>query len=736
MIRQRIVQRAVLGVVLLLALGSAAPADPAPPRPRIGLVLSGGGARGAAHVGVIRVLEEMRVPIDCIAGTSVGSIVGALYAIGQTPDEIEATLATIDWGDVFSDPPHRRARSFRRKRDDDSFLIRNKPGFNRLRIQLPSGLLQGQNLDLELSRHLLASWDAEDFDALGIPFRSVAADLLTAEQVVLGSGSLPAAVRASMNIPIVFAPIEIDGRHLVDGGLLNNVPVDVVRAMGADIVIAVDIATPLAGSEALASPMAVGSQLSGFLTRGQTEVQIATLTARDLLIVPDLHDFKNSDFPLFAQIIPRGEQAAEALRERLDELSLTEAAYAAYRESVAPAATDPPVIEFVRIDNDSRLSDAAIRSSLGNFPLGEPLDLEDLERRINGLYGLELFENVRYRVVRAGQRAGLEVELRDRTWGPNYLQFGAAYDANSRGSSVLGLAVAYLRTAMNSAGGEWRTTGILGEDAGIESEWYQPLWPGASYFVAPFLRYGQRLEDGFDGDDLTAEFTASASGWALSSGRVFDPYGEFRIGVRRGEGRSRVRVGGASIPESDFSTGSAFVRLSYDMLDDIGFPTSGGAVVGEMSLARSDLGSDADFDQLQVRGLAAASRGRSTVALGVEWGVTTAGRAEGPGLFRLGGFLNLSGFTEDELSGQNLGRLSLLVYRQLPSHWLLPTYVGLGVERGNVWERREDVFSASSIWSGTAWVAVDTQLGPIHVGYGHAEAGSATIYFALGHSMF
>jgi NTE family protein len=268
-------------------------------RPKIGLVLSGGGARGAAHIGVLEVLEEMHIPIDCIVGTSMGSIVGGLYASGMSPAEINEALATIDWEDAFNDNIPREDRSFRRKRDDDLYLIKHKPGIgDDGKIKLPTGFLQGQKIDLIFKELTLPVSDIKNFDQLNIPFRAVATDITTGEMVVFSSGDLAKSMRASMSIPGIFAPMEMDGRLLVDGGVSNNLPVDVARDMGAEIVIVVDISTPLKKREELTSALSITAQLTGILTRRNTEAQIATLSDKDILIVPPLIlKFRRKLFP-------------------------------------------------------------------------------------------------------------------------------------------------------------------------------------------------------------------------------------------------------------------------------------------------------------------------------------------------------------------------------------------------------------------------------------------------------
>ena len=315
-------------------------------------MLGGGGARGSAHVGVLRVLEEMRIPIAYITGNSMGAIVGGLYASGFTPDEIERELKAIDWDDTFADAPPRPDRSFRRKRDDDLYLIGARVGYRDGALHFPLAFIQGQKFDLHLNRLTEHVANVHDFDRLPIPFRAVATDIETGRQVVLRSGNLAKAIRASMAVPGGFAPVEIDGRLLVDGLVADNVPVTAVRAMGAARVIVIDVGTPLLSREEITNAGAVLSQLSTILSQRNVEEQLATLGPRDLLIRPALGDLGTADFERVGDGIAIGEQAVREARAALATFSVPEAEYARLRPRRERAA--PPVIHFVRIENRSR----------------------------------------------------------------------------------------------------------------------------------------------------------------------------------------------------------------------------------------------------------------------------------------------------------------------------------------------------------------------------------------------
>src|SRR5688572_20962530 len=311
-------QRLLLTIALSLAWATTMPAvaqqgesvAEALARPTVGLVLSGGGARGGAHIGVLKALEELRVPVDYVAGTSIGAAVGGFYVSGMSVADLEQLVESLEWETAFLNVTPRQLKSFRRKRDDDSFLVNQKPGLNDGEFELPIGLVQGQVIDMIISRETLRASQVQNFDQLAIPFRAVAGDLVTGEAVVLGSGSLARAIRASMSIPAALSPIEIDGRLLVDGGIAMNLPVDVARDMGADVVIAVDISSELLGRETLRSVLDVTSQLTNLLTRNGTLQQRSKLTSSDLLLVPTFgEELTSTDFARMSEAIQSGYDA-------------------------------------------------------------------------------------------------------------------------------------------------------------------------------------------------------------------------------------------------------------------------------------------------------------------------------------------------------------------------------------------------------------------------------------------
>tara|TARA_B100000700_G_scaffold241549_1_gene268846 strand:- start:2326 stop:4557 length:2232 start_codon:yes stop_codon:yes gene_type:complete len=724
---------------LLLSLAVAAEVEGTQPdRQKVGLALSGGGARGAAHIGVLRVLEELQVPIDYIAGTSMGSIVGGLYASGMTLAEIETAIETMDWEHIFSDSPPRVERSFRRKRDDDLYLVKARLGISDDGEPLfPTGAIQGQKFDLALRELSLPVTNITDFDQLHIPFRAVASDIGNGRMVVLSEGDLATAMRASMAVPGVFSATEINDRLLVDGGITGNLPVDVVREMGADIVIAVDISTPIMQADDVNNLFAITGQLTSLLTRNNVEEQIATLTASDILIVPALGDFSSSDFVNATNAVPIGYQAADARRQELRKFSLLENEYQEYLAARASRPSrDVPVIQFVRIENDSQISDKMIRDRIQQ-QTGSPLDRKQLEQDIAHIYGLELFQNVRYDLVEEQGETGLLVDARAKSWGPNYLQFGLDLSSDIRGTNSYDLGAAYLRTGINPLGGEIRLATQIGQDPLLAAEWHQPLDTLSRYFVYTGARYGATNVDVFDGRrNAVAEYRVKEARAELALGRELSVYGESRLGYRYRDGEVDVKAGSPELPEFSYESGSAFARLAVDRLDNYNFPEEGWLGAVEYDIARAALGGDSEFEQVRLVANGFTSLGNGhVIGLGGLVNSTISGTADVQDRFRLGGFLNLSGYTEDSLSGQQAGVLSAIYYRRFEALPFLPWYLGGSFEYGGVWEDKEDLFD-DGIMSGSVFLGADSPIGPLYIGYGHAEGGYDSIFFYLGRPQF
>lgn len=716
-------------LLVLSALASAAAQSAE--RPKIGLALSGGGARGAAHIGVLRELERRRVPIDYIAGTSIGAIVGGMYASGLDTDAIEKVLVETDWDDIFKDQAPRRDAAMRRKFDDEVFQINKEIGVSDGKLKLPSGFIQGQKLQLLLDKLFAPVAAVTDFDDLPIPFRAVATDITTSGAVVLGEGSLAVAVRASMSVPPVFATVHADDRILVDGGISNNLPIDVVRNMGADIVIAVNIGTPLLDRTELDSLIGVSVQLTNILVSRTTDAQIATLGERDILITPELQGFSSANFKEAAEIIPNGMEAALAVGDRLAPLGLSPENYAAYRGGRHEPDRSLPVVHFIRIDNDSALADDYIRRRLSQ-KLDEPIDFEKLEADIGTIYGLEIFQSVNYSVIEESGETGLLVSARQKTWGPRYLQFGARYSSDLSDNNDLALTLGYTKTPLNIWNGEWRSIMQLGEEPGVATELNQPLGIDSPYYVNGQLSYITERFNIFDDGIKVNQFRARTFAATAALGREFGHWGDLRLGLTRSFSRNKAEFGPSSEQTTDVDGGELFALLRVDTLDDAFFPTSGLRGSAYWASSRSALGADNEFDQARLDALGVASWRRHTFLLGGRYAVTLDGEAPIQDRYRMGGLFNLPGFIDNELSGQNLYLLRAGYQRRIGNLFNTSPYLGFTLQYGQVFEDEADIDLADGITAAGAWLGWRSFVGPLYLGYGYAETGDQSIYVRVG----
>ena len=699
-------------------------------RPKIGLVLAGGGAKGAAHVGVLKVLEEMRIPIDYVAGTSMGSIIGGLYASGMSPQEIEREIQHIDWQDVFVDDPRREDRSFRRKQDDALYVFKARPGFNEGKIELPLAYVHGQKFDLQLNRLTARVSNIKDFDRLPVPFRAVATDLETGKEVVLKSGNLARSLRASMAVPGAFDPVEIDGKLLVDGGISNNVPVSVSRAMGADIVIVSDLGSDMLTRDQITSALSVAGQMVNFLFALNSQEQLRSLGPRDVLITSRLGDIGATSFDRIHDAMPIGEQAARKATESLRRYSLSTEDYSSYLAARAKPTVPGGKLAFVRIENQSKVSNAVIASHI-SAKAGEPLDVAQLERDIQQVYGLEIFESVRYELVEENGETGVVVYAKEKPWGPGYLQTGLITSSNFEGDAPFRLGLTYTMTQINPLNGELRIGGQIGDEPLLFGEIFQPLDPAARYFVTGKLAYLSRNINLYDdsGNNI-AQARAKGFGLELGAGRQFGTWGEARLGYRRETGEIDIGIG-APTPSHDYDIGQFFLRLTDDKLDSVYFPTQGHIGRVEYRISREDFGSDTDFDQATLSYHHAFSWGRNTLFGGLLANLTPDENAPIQSLYRLGGFLRLSGLSQDELTGQQAAAARLIYLRRINDIQFFKAYAGASLEFGNVWQNSGDLFD-DPIVAGSAFIGVDTPIGPIYLGVGHADTGDSSLYLFVG----
>ena len=729
---------AVIGVLLAApVIAEDRTSEPAQEgeRPRIGLVLGGGGARGAAHIGVLRELERMRIPVDAIAGTSMGAIVGGLYAAGKTPAELEQIVASIDWDDSFQDEPNRRDLPFRRKQDDAAYPVRFELGVRDGGFQLPRGLVQGQKLGHILRELTSEAAGIRNFDELPIPFRAVASDIETGEAYIMRSGDLPLILRASMSAPGIFSPVVVDGRTLVDGGLVGNVPVSAIRAMDVDVIIAVDVEFPLYEPDQLQSGLDITAQMLTVLINKETRRQLATLDDDDVLIRPALGQFGSTNFLEITKAIEPGAIAAREHERELRRYSLTDAEW---RTHLA-ARTLPPRpegrIDFVRVSDDGPLSERVLRARL-DARVGDPLDAQALAGDAGRLFNLDLYEYVDYRIVEEGDKTGVEFVTRPKSWGPNYLRFGIGFEDDFEGQTSFNVSTRLTRAGVNRLGAEWRTDLRVGTEPHLLSEFYQPLSFDARYFVAPRINLEQRNLRTFENNVSIARYRVGEAEIGLDAGRELGRWGELRVGAYRGTGSARLKVGDPSLSDIEFENGGVFVNFAVDTLDNAQIPLHGIRAGMRWDMSRPGLGADNSIDTVSTDFTIVDTWGRHTLLFGLEFSSTIETDSPVQDYFPLGGFLRMSGLARGELSGPHAGVGRVVWYRRSGETgggvFDVPLYFGASLETGNVWQERSDIGGSDLIVNGGVFAALDTYFGPLFLAAGFAEGGRSNFYLALG----
>ncbi|MEL7941108.1 patatin-like phospholipase family protein [Pseudomonas delhiensis] len=721
----------LFALLLLLPLSTLAAGHP----PKIGLVLSGGAARGLAHIGVLKALDEQGIHIDAIAGTSMGAVVGGLYAAGYTPRELERIALGLDWQQALSDSPPRVDVPFRRKQDDRDFLVKQKLSFrDDGSLGLPLGAIQGQNLTMLLESLLVHTSGTRDFDRLAIPFRAVATDISTGEKVVFDHGHLPQAIRASMSIPAVFAPVEYDGKLLVDGGMVDNIPVDVARRMGVDLVIVVDIGNPLLERKQLTTVVDMLNQSVTLMTRKNSEAQLATLKPDDVLIQPPLSGYSSTDFGRVPQLIDAGYRATSILATRLAALRKPRDQEAVALAEARTPDERTPVIGSIRVENDSKVGDEVIRHYIRQ-PLGQPLDLERLQSDMSTLYGLDYFDQVQYRVVREKDGNALVIHALGKRSGTDYLRLGLNLSDDLRGDSTFNVGASYRVNGINRLGAEWLTRLQIGDQQELYSEFYQPLDAGSRYFVAPYVFNEARNVEATDNDDPIAEYRLERYGYGLNLGRQIANNGEIRLGVAQAFGKADVRVGQRDLPDFHFNEGYAELKYSFDTMDNVDFPREGEDIQAGYREHTPSLGDDDRYRQWELRLDKALSSGPNTWVLGGGYGRTLDDADVVVSSFLLGGARELSGFRQDALAGQNYSLGRVIYYRRMTERSFLPLdfpfYLGGSLERGRVWNN-DNSYDTGYINAMSIMLGFETPLGPLSFSYGLNDADEHAVYLNLG----
>ncbi|EJE4163464.1 patatin-like phospholipase family protein [Vibrio parahaemolyticus] len=733
-----------------------------PTRPKVAVVLAGGGAKGAAHIGVLKALEEMHIPVDIITGTSMGAYVGGLYATGMSADEIESFIYSVDWNSGYRDRVDRSQRRVRDKEYEDRYQITTDLGLRFGEVRAPTGVVQGQNM-LRVLRETTGNLGRFDsFDELAIPYRSVATDILELDEVVIGNGYLVDAMMASMSVPGALPPYKLNGHMLVDGGVVNNMPVDVARAMGADVVIAVDISTDYKTEDDFTGLFTVADQLSNYLVRRSTQQQVETLQEQDVYIRPNVGQMETVEFDKMPWAFQSGYDITREMESKLAGLRLSNAEYQKYidhKQEVRKKLVygDDRVVDEIVIVNNTHYSDVLLTNRL-ELETGRKIETAEIEKAVENLYALDRFELITYHFEEVDGSNLLVFDVNEKSWGPNYLNFRFFLEDDFDTDSQYGIGMSTNFTNLNSHGAEMALNVEMGTDKLIEAELYSPVLSSQEFFVAGKVAYsseGRNLPVSDDdsslssvNDFLPVSYTEFVSEIAIGIQPTL--WQELRLGGRYSSGSIELSTL-ASVGNLDFERRGLFANYRLDTLDDFAFPTRGLLVDLEYLVSHDtspqEIGQSKPEDivedtvyEIDARFKGAMSYQRHTLVGQAEYSfVQSKNSSITLDPRELGGFLHLSGIPRNSLIGQNLF-FSSLVYRY---KWFdndfglfeAPVYVGASLEHGGTWSDNDlklneaPLYNAASIFFG-----VDSPIGPIMLAYGRTEQNMEAVYLIVGTS--
>ncbi len=710
-------------------------AAPARQRPKIALVLSGGGARGFAHIGVLRVLKELRVPVDIVVGTSMGAVLGGAYAAGRSVEELAQIVSTTSWDSVLADRPARDALDFRRREEDLLLPSRIEFAVTKSGASLPPSAAGNAALEQALTRLLPTGMRDEPVDQLPLPFRSVASDLVTGELVELADTPLFLTLRASLAVPGVFAPVRIHQRLVVDGGLVRNLPIDMAHKMGADIVIAVNVGTPLAAEGELGSAISVAQQMLQILTEQNVQHSLKEMRPQDILIAPNLNGLSFLDFNEHHRAIEAGEFATHLLTAQLSRLGLSEADYAALelnRVSVAATPGKALPLKKIEVQGSSYINPAILIAQSGLKP-GDIVSEENIRLASSKLYGRGDLDHVETEIEDQDGQRSVIIKAKEANWGRNRLRVGLELTSNFTDSNRFSLGAMHIASSLNDWGGELRTVAKIGSQGQLGTQLFQPMGAGSDWYLAPAIQYGASSLDLYQEGRKTQRVGYKTGSVALAAGRQLGNWGDIRMGIER-----RLNKASAEIPETPELAASVFFNTQFinfriDTLDSLAFPTRGQLLDIESVHLRTKEAAEPSLLTFSMRGMSAFQTGNWAGHIYGEWAKSQRGDAP----LQLGGFLRLSGTPVDSLSNNTIALGRLVIARRIGN---MPTALGgsirtgFSAELGAGFGADESVKFSKVKQSGSAFISLDTRFGPLYFGAGATRGNGSSLYLFLGPS--
>lgn len=724
--------RSLLGLALsflCLAARGWSQSAAATPRPKIGLALSGGAALGFAHVGVLKWFDAHHIPIDYLAGTSMGGLVGGCYCTGMTPDEMHALIKSIDWNDALRSGPAYEALSFRRKEDARDVQSRLNVGL-RQGVTPPLGLTPAAPIGLLLSRISLPYSEIRDFDELPTPFRCMSVDMDKGESIVLKDGSLATALRATMAVPGVFTPVERNGRLLTDGGALNNIPTEAVKQMGADIIIAVDLSSSFLDQKQKGSLFDVVNRTMDVMLYANER---RSLRLADVILMPDLDQLSGTDFARVDDFVEQGYKAAEAKAKILERFALSDAewqTYTARRNSCKRGAVAAPA--FVQIEGASDKTAQALRSRMTSF-IGAPLAVPRLEKELTAVAGEGRYSSFQYQQVERNGEQGLLIYANEKKYGPPFLRFGMEVNGADTDDIRTNFAARLTALDVGAPGAEIRTDLRLGSDKDALLEYYRPLDGSRRWFLAPRLFYNDKPLDLYSRGARVAVYGDSGAGAGLDLGCNTDRFSELRLGYQYNHESASVRTGSPLLASVSGDVGRARLQWIVDRLDSPMIPSHGDRLQLEAGWYFQAPGGARSYPttKLNLTHFTPLNRGDAVFSL-AEVGTTFGNRAAPLQQFTVGGPLSLGAYGQDEFRGDDALHVTLGYLHRLA---VLPSFLGGKVmaggwyDFGGAFQRFSHAHYLNDVSVG---VVAETLIGPVIIGYSYGEHGRNNTYFSIG----
>jgi NTE family protein len=718
-------------IVPTAAAQETPPATPPVHRPRVALALAGGGARGGAHIGVLKVLEDMRIPVDCVAGTSMGALVGGGYASGMSARDIEKFVDNIDWKKVVGGTGTRPLEPAEQKRFNDS-TGSLELGLKDGSVLPPPGLIETSRIEDVLRTYVARARTVADFNKLPIPYRAVATDMITGNMVVLSHGDIATAMRASMAVPGAFAPVVTDKYVLSDGFVVRNLPIDVARNLCGDVVIAVNLVKRPVSREDLYGPAKMLARSNDVMSEANERLQLATLTDRDVRIDVELGDIGAGDFERIPETIPLGEKGARASADKLQALSVSEAEYAAWRRRVSVDQEYRITIAKVEFEKLKRMNPEYLRS-ITKIKAGDTVDATEISQDAARMAALDDLEGVEYKVEGDASHSTLIWQPMEKEIGPNYLRPSVGMYGSGQGDLIFQLELQHIRRWLNSYGAQWRNRLDLGSLTALETSLYQPLNVSQIFFIEPAASISRSLEYVYADYHRVAQYTFKDFGGRFDIGANLGDSGQVRVGYLNYKRSVDVYTGTPELPTVRDRDAGPGAQIIWDSREQASFANNG--VAGEVQYFKSDTGFGAtrDWERLEAAVRKLLPAGKNLIWLTAAGGSNLGSTLPPDRAFSLGGPQSFPGYNPDEIRARRYwlvqGEFLLHIADILPiANQAL--YGGIGVEGAEVYERVDPV-PDGKLYGISAYFGGRTPLGTLTLGVGKAS-GSWAGWVTLG----